>query len=599
MITETLSLINLILSVLILAVIFMVYSVYKRVYLLWFILSFSIVPFIFAYSLIWSPEGISKMGVVVYPISVIVIEIGMLIAQKNLISSIKSGEEEEYQMLLRDDVAILRGYEQLANFFVSRIVPLIGTNSIKELLESRIEKYPVLSGSYIGIDERLNTRALEEVVGKMEVEELSVAFYELISGLLELYSAFVPLEKAVDELRNGTGRVMEKNVLLFEWVVPMVLFKTVLEPVLRKCRREDIMEVAILINRSKSRVKIDKEGKMDIGELYRAYPEKDRLGFIIEKFLYVLNKMRPIVQQSIGEENTNSIITENFRKMPTNIKERLYGEGLVEKLPKGILEEEKVTLMSREKLIEELVERRKKLEDAYRELAEAELGKMKATFLDVVAHELRTPLTSIKTYVELFKKGKLGRLTKTQKEKLDIMEKNVDKLANLINDMLQIPSIDIKELELRKEKFPAKDFIEEVVEDCSTLLHEKKQSVSVNVPPALALQGDRNLLGKAIKNIIGNAIKYTPDGGKIKIYARADGDKVHIKIKDNGVGISDDEMGRIFDPFYTGDKKSGGMGLGLPIVKNIVEGHGGRVWAESKVGKGSTFHLLLPGGKND
>jgi len=157
MAAEILSLINLILSVLILAVIFMVYSVYKRVYLLWFILSFSIVPFIFAYSLIWSPEGMSKMGVVVYPISVIVIEISMLIAQKNLISSIKSGEEEEYQILLRDDVAILRGYEQLANFFISRIVPLIGTNSIKELLESRIEKYPVLSGSYIGVDERLNT----------------------------------------------------------------------------------------------------------------------------------------------------------------------------------------------------------------------------------------------------------------------------------------------------------------------------------------------------------------------------------------------------------------------------------------------------------
>lgn len=341
MAAEILSLINLILSVLILAVIFMVYSVYKRVYLLWFILSFSIVPFIFAYSLIWSPEGISKMGVVVYPISVIVIEISMLIAQKNLISSIKSGEEEEYQILLRDDVAILRGYEQLANFFISRIVPLIGTNSIKELLESRIEKYPVLSGSYIGVDERLNTRALEEVVGKMEVEELSVAFYELISGLLELYSAFVPLEKTVDELRNGAGRVMEKNVLLFDWIVPIVLFKTVLEPVLRKCRREDIMEVAILINRSKSGVKIDKEGKIDISELYREYPEKDRADFIIEKFLYVLNKMRPIVQQSIGEENTNSMITVNFRKMPTNIKERLYGEGLVEKLPDGILEEER------------------------------------------------------------------------------------------------------------------------------------------------------------------------------------------------------------------------------------------------------------------
>jgi len=599
MIGEILSFINLILSVSILAVILMVYTVYRRVYLLWFILSFSIVPFIFAYSLIWSPDSHLKMGVIVYPISVIVIEISMLIAQKNLISSIKSGEEEEYKMLLRDDVAILRAYEQLANFFINRIVPLIGTSSIKELLQSRIEKHPVLSGSFIGVDERLNTRALEEVVGKLEVEELSVAFYELISGLIELYSAFVPVEKAVDELRKGAGKVMEKSPMIFDWIAPIVLFKTVLEPVLRKCRQEDIVEIAIMINRSKSGIRVDKEGKIDMEMLYREYPEKDRVGFIIEKFLYALNKMRPIMHQSIGEENANSMITSNFRKMPTNIKERLYGEGLVEKLPEGILEEEKVTLMSREKLIEELVERRKKLENAYRELAEAELGKMKATFLDVVAHELRTPLTSIKTYVELFKKGKLGRLTKTQKEKLSIMEENVDKLTNLINDMLQIPSIDVKELELRKEKFPAKEVIEEVIEDCSTLISEKGQSVSVDVPPALIVQGDKNLLGKAIKNIIGNAIKYTPAGGKIKISAKMDGDKVHLRIKDNGAGIPDDEIDRIFDPFYTGDEKNGGMGLGLPIVKNIVEGHGGKVWAESKVGKGSTFHLLLPGGKND
>lgn len=599
MIGEILSFVNIILSFSILVVILMVYSVYRRVYLLWFILSFSIVPFIFVYSLIWSPGSPFKMGVVVYPISVIIIEVSMLIAQKNLIESIKSGEEEEYKMLLRDDIAILRAYEHLANFFIGRIVPLIGTSSIKELLESRIEKRPVLSGSFVGVDERLNTRALEEIVGKIEVEEISLAFYELISGLLELYSAFVPADKAIEDLRKATEKVMEKNAMIFDWIAPIVLFKTVLEPVLRKCRQEDIMEIAIMVNRSKSGIRVNKDGKIDVGMLYKEYPEKEKTDFIIDKFIYALNKMRPIIQQSIGEENANSMITSNFRKMPTNIKERLYGEGLVEKLPKGILEEEKVTLMSREKLIEELVDRRKKLENAYRELAEAELGKMKATFLDVVAHELRTPLTSIKTYVELFKKGKLGRLTKTQKEKLEIMEENVDKLTNLINDMLQIPSIDIKELELRKEKFPAEEVIGEIVEDCSTLLSEKSMSVSVNIPSSLAIQGDKNLLGKAIKNIIGNSIKYTPSGGKIKISAKMEGDKVHIKIKDNGVGISEDEIERIFDPFYTGNEKEGGMGLGLSIVKNIVEGHGGKVWAESTVGKGSTFHLLLPGGKND
>ena len=597
MAVEVLSFVNLILSIIILALIFGVYLAYRRTYLLWFLMAFSIVPFLFAYSLVWHPTSQMKMGIVVYPISVIVIEIGILLAQKNLMISIKSGVGKEYKMLLRDDVAILRSYEQMANFFIGKIVPLIGTSSIKEVLEGCINKHPILAGSYIGVDERLNTKAMEEIVGKTKVEDVSLAFYDLLSGLVELYSAFVSWEKAVDELRLSIGKIMENNALIFEWIAPVILFRTVLEPVLRKCRPDGIREIAILANRSNSGMKISREGKIDISELYKQYPEKDRVGFIIRKFLDALYKMRPILQQSMGKDSMNSMITANFRKMPTDIKERLYGEGLVEKLPAGVLEEEKVTLMGREMLIEELVERRRKLEKAYRELAEAELGKMKATFLDVVAHELRTPLTSIKTYVELLRKEKLGRLTKVQKEKLDIMAKNVDKLTNLINDMLQIPSIDIKELELRKEKFPAKEVVDEVLDDCEELLQEKEHSVTVRVPATLSLQGDKNLLGKAIKNILVNAIRYTPAKGSIKISAKADGEKVHMKIADSGAGISEDEIGRIFDPFYTGDNKNGGMGLGLSIVKNIVESHGGKVWAESRVGKGSTFHLLLPGGR--
>lgn len=592
---EMLSLINLGLSIVILALILGVYSAYKRTYLLWFIVSFSIVPFLFAYSLVWHPVGHLKMGIIVYPIAVIAIEIGMMMAQKNLISSVKSGEGEEYRMLLRDDVAILRSYEQLANFFIGRISPLIGTGSIKEVLDGCKERYPLLAGSYIGIDERLNAKAMAD--GKTNVEELSLAFYNLISGLIELYSAFVPWDKAIDELRKGTGKIMEKNTLVFEWIAPIVLFKTVLEPVLRKCKPDDIREVAILANRSNSGIKINREGKIDISELYKQYPEKNRTDFIIQRFLDILNKMHPILRHSMGEDSTNFMITLNFRKMPTDIKERLYGEGLVERLPRGILEEEKVTLMGREMLIKELVERRKKLEKAYRELAEAELGKMKATFLDVVAHELRTPLTSIKTYVELLKKEKLGKLTKVQKEKLDIMAKNVDKLTNLINDMLQIPSIDAKDLELRKEKFSAREVIFEIVNDCKELSEEKGQSLVARASATLTLQGDKNLLEKAIKNIVVNAIKYTPAGGEIKISARADGEKVNIKISDTGGGIPEDEIDRIFDPFYTGDNKNGGMGLGLSIAKNIVESHGGRIWAESRVGKGSAFHILLPGGR--
>lgn len=587
---------NLVLSLVILLTILGVYMAYRRTYLLWFILSFAFFPFVFLYSLVWPMESASPLGIVIYPLSVMVIEVGMILAQKNLLSSMQAGHGEEYTMLLRDDVAVVRGYEQLANLFIRKIAPLIGTASIKELLESRIDDHPILAGSYIDIDERLNTRAIEEIIDKVGMEDLSLAFYDLLGGLIELYAAFVPWEQAIDELRDGVGEVIKSTAPLFEWVIPLVLFRAVLEPVLRKCRGEDLREIAILLNRSDSGVHVHKNGKLSVQDIIRQYPEQNRIGFLIRKFLHILDRTYLILQQSMGKEVVNAMITDNFRKMPTNIKERLYGEGLVEQLPPGILEEEKVTLMSREVLIEELVERRKKLEEAYRELAEAELGKLKTSFLDVVAHELRTPLTSIKTYVELMKKERLGNLTPLQKEKLDIMAKNVDRLTGLINDMLEIPTIDVRELELRKETFSVREAVEGVIADCQELADDKRLSIRVTMPPHLTLQGDRNLLSKAIKNLVVNAVRYTDQGG-VTIDGHREGSWVHLTVADTGRGIPQDELERIFEPFYTGDNKNGGMGLGLSIVKNIVEVHGGTVWAESESdGPGSTFHLLLPAG---
>jgi len=585
---------NLLLTLAILLITLGVYVAYRRTYLLWFILSFTFFPFLFLYSLAWPMESASQLGIVIYPLSVVVIEVGLILAQKNLISSMRAGHGEEYTMLLRDDVAVVRGYEQLANLFIGKIAPLIGTASIKDLLESRIDDHPVLAGSYIDVEERLNTRALEEIIDKVGLEDLSLAFYDLLEGLIELYAAFVPWEQAIDELRDGVGEVVKGNALLFEWVIPLVLFRAVLEPVLRKCRPDHLREIAILLNRSDSGVHVHKNGKLSVQDIIRQYPHQNRIDFLIRKFLHILDRTYLILQQSMGEEAVNSLITDNFRKMPTNVKERLYGEGLVEQLPPGILEEERVTLMSREVLIEELVERRKKLEKAYRELAEAELGKMKTTFLDVVAHELRTPLTSIKTYVELMKKERLGSLTPLQKEKMDIVAKNVDRLTGLINDMLEIPTIDVRELELRKETINAREAVEAVVADCQELADDKGLYLRVAVPGELELQGDRNLLGKAVKNLVVNAIRYTDRGG-VTIEGRRDGQRVHLAVADTGRGIPGDELERIFEPFYTGDNKNGGMGLGLSIVKNIVEAHGGKVWAESD-GRGSTFHLVMPGG---
>ncbi|KAA0003032.1 MAG: hypothetical protein FE048_02490 [Thermoplasmata archaeon] len=589
-------LINLFLSLLILFFIVKIYVAYKRTYLLWFLFSFLIIPFIFIYGLIESTARISPFEIVIYPISIIAIEAGILMAQNSLISSIKMEEEKEYKILLRDDVALLRTYETLINYLLDKIVPMIGVKSIKEVLDNSKEEHPSIEGFYIDINERLNTRAVEEMLDKIEIKELLLSLYDVFSRFLELYAAFVPWGKVIEELRKDIGKAMEKNPIIFEWAVPIILFTTVLEPVLRKSHSEDIRDIGIVIKSMKNiPISIDRNGRINIRNIYENYSLEKGIHTTTEAFLKVLESCLPTLQRRSGDD-VYMMITSNFRKMPQNMKERLYGEGFIEKLPKGILEEEKVTLMSREKLVEELVERRKKLEKAYKELAEAELGKMKATFIDVIAHELKTPLTAIKTYAELLQKEKLGKLTKVQKEKIEMMIKNIRKLTDLIDDMLQIPSIDLKELELRKEKFFIREIIEETVKDCKEMIDEKKQMLYVSVPDSLTVQGDKNLLGKAFKNIVVNAIQYTPEKGKIRISASAEEENIHLMVEDTGKGIPEDEIERIFDPFYRGDTAKGGAGLGLAIVRNIVEGHRGKVWAESSIGKGSIFHILLPRG---
>jgi signal transduction histidine kinase len=503
-------------------------------------------------------------------------------------------EEKEYKVLLRDDVAFLRTYETLINYLLHKIVPMIGVNGIKDVLDNYWKKYPFLEGCYIGVNERLNMKAAEDILDKTDINEVCIALYDIFSRFLELYAAIVPWEEVIEELRRDINKAMGKNPIIFEWAAPIILFRSILEPVIYKCHPEDIIELGIVANSiKKDSLRINKNGTVDVKKIYQNYSLEKGVRISIETFLKTLTAFLPILQRR-HKGNANIMITSNFRKMSHSMKERLYGEGFIEKLPKGILEEEKVTLMSREKLVEELVERRKKLEKAYKELAEAELGKMKATFIDVIAHELKTPLTAINTYAELLQKEKLGKLKTVQKEKLEIMIKNIKKLTDLIDDMLQIPSIDLKELELRKEKFLIKDLIVDTMKDCNEMIADKTQQLITDIPGSLTIQGDKNLLGKSLKNIVVNAIQYTPKKGKIKISAFKEGTNAHITIEDTGEGIPKDEIERIFEPFYRIDTEKSGAGLGLTIVKNIIEGHRGRVWAESTVGKGSSFHIILP-----
>ncbi|MCD6473599.1 MAG: HAMP domain-containing histidine kinase [Thermoplasmata archaeon] len=567
---------------LILIVAFKIYDTYRRDYMFWFLVGILLIPLIFLYSIIEYGIEIPK-GELFYPIAVIAIEIMLIIGEKRLLSSIKAEEGEEYKILLREDMMLLKTFERISNYLIARISPLIGIKNIEDSVEECIEKYPILAGMYITPDERISTYAIEKNIERIEEEErikkLSEAFSFFIERLMDMYAAFVPYEKIAEDLRKIFSRVDPK---ITRWLTPFAILKIVIEPILRKCKPDELTEIRISV--VIEGIKITKNASIEVHELYQYDMQEimDKIIKFVERLHYILLR---IFREEIDRE-----LTKKFRLLPNNIKEELYKMGLIKYLPSGILEEEKLTLMSREKLIEELAERKRKLEEAYKRLAEAKLDRMKANFINIIAHELRTPLTVIKTYTDLLLHEKMGKLNKMQKEKIRSIAKNIKKLEELINDMLHIPSIQQQELELRKENFYIKDVIRNIVDELKEIAKEKKQRILVDVDDSM-VNGDTNLIEKALKNVVSNSIKYTQEKGKIEIEAKKEGRNVHIKIRDNGKGIKKGELEKIFEPFYTSSE--GGIGLGLAIAKSIIEGHGGEIWAESEPGKGTTFHILL------
>jgi two-component system phosphate regulon sensor histidine kinase PhoR len=227
-----------------------------------------------------------------------------------------------------------------------------------------------------------------------------------------------------------------------------------------------------------------------------------------------------------------------------------------------------------------------------------ELERVRQDFVANVSHELRTPLTTIKGYAETLLEGALRE--KVASQFVQVIKRHADRLTKIVEDLLMLSKIETKEFQLKKEVLSLGDLIDDVVDFVKELAEKKKISISRNeIPTSLTLEADRNYLEQVLTNLLDNAIKYTPEGGKITISAiEKDQKEVQCSIEDNGIGIPKEDLPRIFERFYRVDKgrsqELGGTGLGLSIVKHIVQAHGGRVWAESQLDKGSTFYFTLP-----
>jgi len=227
-----------------------------------------------------------------------------------------------------------------------------------------------------------------------------------------------------------------------------------------------------------------------------------------------------------------------------------------------------------------------------------ELEKIRQDFVANVSHELRTPLTTIKGYAETLLEGALKEEVAFQF--VQVIKRHADRLAKIVEDLLMLSKIESKEFHLKVENIPILDLIHDVSDFVKEAAEKKKISISqIEIPPSLVIEADRSDLEQVFINLLDNAIKYTPEGGRVIISAtEKDQGEIEFSIQDNGIGIPKEDIPRIFERFYRVDKGRsqalGGTGLGLSIVKHLVQAHSGKVWVESQPGKGSAFYFTLP-----
>ena len=230
---------------------------------------------------------------------------------------------------------------------------------------------------------------------------------------------------------------------------------------------------------------------------------------------------------------------------------------------------------------------------------EREIAQAKSEFVSIVAHELRTPMTSIKGYTDLVLSGAAGKVTDAQENFLGVVKSNADRLSTLVADLLDLSRIETGRVVLHSESFSLGPVIEEVVTSLRSLAEECQVTVDTQIPTGLPpVNADRDRVVQVLTNLLSNACSYTPAGGSAVVSVhRADG-VLQTDVSDTGIGIPPSQMERLFNRFERGDhelvRQRPGTGLGLPIVKSIVEMHGGRIWVESEVDQGSTFSFTLP-----
>ena len=223
---------------------------------------------------------------------------------------------------------------------------------------------------------------------------------------------------------------------------------------------------------------------------------------------------------------------------------------------------------------------------------------MRDSFVDTATHELRTPLANIKAYAETLALADVIDVEQ-QKQFLNTINSEATRLARFVDDLLSVSSMEVGSLTLNKQTTELHRLLNEVLTKIKPQIEEKRLSFEISIPEKLPEPWlDKDKIATVLVNLLGNAVKYTPAGGRVAFRVHATDQNIEIDVEDTGVGISEDELPKVFDKFFRSDdprvQEQKGTGLGLALVQEVLRLHGGRVSVESEIDKGSTFQIVLP-----
>lgn len=301
---------------------------------------------------------------------------------------------------------------------------------------------------------------------------------------------------------------------------------------------------------------------------------------------------RPGVRERMLVAGCNGFIEKPIapRKLPDQIKEFLNGKH------ESVSQAEETLILREysERLVERLEAQVRELSAANAELQESD--RLKSNFLATLSHELRTPLTSILGYLELFERQTLGPLNDLQNQAISVVARNTRALAHILNNLLYLQ--EVRSSAIKRVPINLSELLKQTIRDLTARAREAQVEMDVSMPAEVKFVGDPYALSQAYYNLIENAIKFNLPGGKLHISLSEDDCRVIFRVEDTGIGIDEQNMEKIFLPFYQVDdsltRPYNGAGLGLPIVRYIAEVFGGHVIARSQPGSGSSFTLYLP-----